>query len=155
MKCILYWLEFMGLFGLCLVKGVSSQGTLLHISVDGSPTNFQKVGNVKEYSGPGGQAAVIDVSNLESTFREKLVGLPDEGQLSFGINIDPADVVHLAIKTARRNRTLVEFRITLSNAAATKLTFFGYILGYQLSGGVDQAVNASITIEIDGEVVWV
>jgi hypothetical protein len=142
------------LAGVGLVKGVSSQGTLLHINVDGSPTNFQKVGNVKQFNGPGGQTSVLDATNLESVFKEKLVGLPDEGQFTFGLNIDPADSVHVAIKTARRNRTLCEFRITLPNAALTKLIFFGYIVGFQLSGGVDQIVNGSITVEIDGEVTW-
>jgi len=143
------------LAGLGLVKGISSQGILLHVNVDGSPSNMQKVGNVKTFTGPGGQASVLDASNLESTFKEKLIGLPDEGQFSFGINVDPADAVHLALKTARRNRTLCEFRVTLTNTALTKLVFFGYIVGLQLSGGVDQIVNAAITIEIDGEVNWV
>lgn len=146
-------LSLLGGFG--LVKGVSAQGTLLHINVDGSPTNFQKVGNVKTFTGPGGQTTVLDASNLESTFKEKLIGLPDEGQFSFGLNLDPADTAHLAIKTARRNRTLVEFRITLPNTALTKLIFFGYVVGFQVAGGVDQIVNGSITVEIDGEVTWV
>lgn len=148
-------LEFAGLFGLQLVKGISSQGTLIHISVDGSPSNFQKVGNVQEFQGPGGQAAILDATNLESIFREKLVGVPDEGQFTFGINIDPSDTVHIAMKTARRNRTLVEFRITLPNVAATKLYFWGYIVGAPLAGGVDAVVKQNLTIEIDGEVLWV
>jgi hypothetical protein len=149
------WLELAGVLGLQLVKGVSSQGTLLHINVDGSPSNFQKVGNIQDYSGPGGQASVLDASNLESIFREKLPGLPDEGQFTFNMNVDPADAVHLALKNARRNRTLTEFRITLPNVAQTKLLFFGYVLGFQLSGGVDAIVKAALTIEIDGEVNWV
>lgn len=143
------------LAGVGLVKGVSSQGTLLHINVDGSPTNFQKIGNVKTFDGPGGTTTVLDATNLESTFHEKLIGLPDEGQFTLGLNLDPADTVHLAIKTARRNRTLCEFRITLPNTAATKLIFFGYVIGFRISGGVDAIVNSSITIEIDGEVTWI
>jgi hypothetical protein len=147
-------LEFAGAFGLQLVKGVSSQGTLLHINVDGSPTNFQKIGNVTNFRGPGGQAAVLDASNLESTMKEKLMGLPDEGQFSFDINIDPDDSVHSALRTARRNRTLCEFKLTLADSSPEIPIWFGYVIGFSLAGGVDQILKCSVTIEIDGEVNW-
>jgi hypothetical protein len=127
------------LAGLGLVKGISSQGITLHMSVEGSPTNFQKVGNA---------------SNLESTFKEKLIGLPDEGQFSFDINLDPDDTVHTAIRTARRNRTLCEFKVTLTDSTPKQVIFFGYVMGFSIAGGVDQIVKASITIEIDGEVSY-
>jgi hypothetical protein len=147
------------LIGLCmmagLVKGISSQGTLLHVNVDGSPTNFQKIGNVTEFSGPGGQAAVLDASNLESTFREKLMGLPDEGQFTFGLNLDADDPVHIALRTARRQRTLCEFKLTLPYSTSQLCIFYGYVLGYVVNGGVDQIVKGSITVEIDGEVNWI
>jgi hypothetical protein len=142
------------LAGLGLVKGISSQGITLHMSVEGSPTNFQKVGNVTNFRGPGGQAAVLDASNLESTFKEKLIGLPDEGQFSFDINLDPDDTVHTAIRTARRNRTLCEFKVTLTDSTPKQVIFFGYVMGFSIAGGVDQIVKASITIEIDGEVSY-
>jgi hypothetical protein len=144
-------LPFVG-FG--LVKGVSSQGTLLYISVDGSPSNFQKIGNVVEFSGPGGQAQVLDASNLESTFREKLMGLPDEGQFTFGINLDADDTVHILLRTARRARTLCEFKLVLPYSTAQNVVFFGYVLGAPIAGGVDQIVKQNLTIEIDGEVLW-
>ena len=44
------------------------------------------IGEITDFSGPGGQAAVIDVTNLNSTAKEKLVGLRDEGQLSLSLN---------------------------------------------------------------------
>lgn len=148
-------LELLGFMGFQLVKGISSQGITIEINVDGSPTNFQTIGNVTEFNGPGGQAAVLDASNLSSVMREKLMGLPDEGQFGLGINLDPDDTVHNAVRLARRNRTLCEFRITLTDATPKKLVFFGYVLAFPIAGGVDQIVKSSITIEIDGEVNWV
>lgn len=141
--------------GFGLVKGLQSQGTLIHINVDGSPTNFQKVGNIQNFAGPGGQGQMLDASNLDSVMREKLPGLPDEGTFTFEMNVDPSDAVHTAVRTARRNRTSVEFRITFANTAATKAYFFGYVTGYVVKGGVDAIVKADITVEIDGEVNWV
>jgi hypothetical protein len=94
-----------------------AQGTLLHINVDGSPTNFQKIGTSRLLRVRAARDTVLDASNLDSVAREKLPGLPDEGQFTFKINLDPADTVHLAVKTARRNRTLCEFKLTLTERA--------------------------------------
>lgn len=145
-------LSMLGGFG--LVKGIQAQGTLLHINVDGSPTAFQKIGNIQTYSGPGGQGSMLDASNLDSVMKEKLPGLPDEGTFTFGINLDPSDPVHQAVRNARRDRTLCEFRITFPNAAATKAYFFGYVTGFTVAGGVDQVVKSNVTVEIDGQVNW-
>lgn len=134
---------------------IESQGVVIKYSDGGSPSSFSNIGNVVSFSGPGGSASVIDVSNLDSPFREKRMGLPDEGQFTLELNLDPDNTSHLALKTARAARTRLEFRITLTDSTATNIGFFGYVLNYQLAGGVDQIVKASITIEIDGATFWV
>jgi hypothetical protein len=134
-------------------SGIESQGVKLAVST-GSPTSFSNIGNIVDFSGPGGQAAVIDISNLDSTFREKLMGLPDEGQLTFNVNWDPDNTTHTTLRANRAARTRTEFRITLTDATPTTGTFFAYVLGLVLSGGVDQAVKAALTLEIDGPIAW-
>lgn len=136
-----------------MVKAIESQGITIGVSV-GSPTEYVAIGNITDFSGPGGQAAVIDVSNLDSTFREKLMGLPDEGQLTFNVNWDPDNTVHTTIRDARAGRTLCEFQITLTDDTPTVGTFQGYVLGLVLSGAVDAAVKAALTVEIDGPITW-
>jgi hypothetical protein len=137
------------------MSSIETQGTKLAYSPEGSPSSFTNIGNVIDFSGPGGQASVIDVSNLDSTFREKRMGLPDEGQFTFNVNLDPDNATHTALKQARRDRDRLEFRLTLTDATPTTITFYGYVLGFVLSGGVDAVVKAAITIEIDGEAWWV
>lgn len=136
-----------------MAKAIESQGVVLKISQDGSPSTFNTIPNITDFSGPGGQASVIDVSNLSSTRREKLMGLADEGQLSFNINYDPDDTAHGLLRTHRNNRTRVEFQMTLTDATAKVFTFWGYVLGFVVSGAVDQAIKAAVTIEIDGAIV--
>lgn len=133
---------------------IESQGTKIAYSLGGSPSEFSDIGNIQSFSGPGGSASVIDVSNLDSTFREKRMGLPDEGQFTLELNLDPDNTSHLALKNARRDRTRLEFRINLTDSTPTKIGFFGYVLNFQLSGGVDQVDKAAITIEIDGATFW-
>lgn len=135
-------------------NSIEAQGVTIAISVGESPTSFSTIGNIIDFSGPGGQASVIDVTNLASLAREKRMGLPDEGQLTFNVNLDPDNATHQALRDARKNRTKCEFQITLTDATATKLTFFGFVLGFVVSGAVDDVVKAAITIEIDGPVEW-
>ena len=61
---------------------VESQGTTLGRGDAASPEVFTSIGEVTQIGGPTGSATVIDISNLSSTRREKIMGLPDEGQVN-------------------------------------------------------------------------
>lgn len=137
-----------------MANAIESQGITIARSDGGSPSSFSNIGNIVGFSGPGGSAAVIDVTNLDSLAKEKLMGLPDEGQFTMEINLDPDNTQHIALKDARANRTKQEFKITLTDATPTTLVFFGYVLGFELSGSVDNVVKANLTVEIDGAVAW-
>jgi hypothetical protein len=133
-------------------SAIESQGVTIKCTV-GSPTGtLTTIANVTGFNGPGGAASVIDITNLSSTAHEKLMGLPDEGQFTIDINYDPDNAAHIALRNARKTRTRVEFQVTLTDSTATVLTFWGYVLGFAISGGVDKQVTASITVEIDGPV---
>ena len=125
-------------------------GTLTGANGTFTPDTFTTIGDVVDWDGPGGTASIIDTTNLASTAKEKLVGLQDEGQFTLGINWDNSDVGQAACRTARTARTLKGFKVTYSDA--TIQTFDGYVMGFSTSGGVDDKVNGSITIEISGAV---
>ena len=137
-------------------KAIESQGVVIGMS-DGSmsPITYSPIGNVTGFTGPGGQASVIDVTNLASVAKEKLMGLPDEGQFSLDVNLDPDNTQHAALRTARANRTLMYFEIQLTDdSPVTSVTFQGYVLGFSITGAVDQVVKATVTIEVDGAVSY-
>ena len=135
------------------VKAIESQGITIQYIV-GSPGSMAGIANITSFSGPGGSASVIDVTNLNSTAKEKLMGLPDEGQFSIDINFDPDDSSHQNLRGARVSRTRTEFKINFTDQNPASATFWGYVLGFAISGAVDQQVKAAITIEIDGPVTW-
>lgn len=135
-------------------NSIESQGTVIAYSSGGSPSSFSNIGNIVGFNGPGGSASVIDTSNLDSTAREKRMGLPDEGQFSLDLNLDPDNTAHIALRNARRDRTRLEFRMTLTDTGSSIVQFFGYVLNFTVSGAVDAIVKAAITIEIDGQVSW-
>ena len=118
-----------------------------------TPSAWITIGEVTTWDGPGGSANMYETTHLASTAKEKMIGLPDEGQLTLSINWDlDTDVGQQAAATARIGRTLKNFRITFSDASTG--TFAGYVLGLASSGGVDDKVAGSITVEITGEVTW-
>jgi hypothetical protein len=133
---------------------LESQGATLAISVGTSPTSFTTIANVIDINGPGGSASVIDITNLASVAREKRMGLPDEGQVTFNVQLDPDNATHQAVRDARKNRTECQFRVTLTDSTPTTLTFNGFVLNFSVSLAVDDVVKASITIEVNGAVAW-
>lgn len=135
-----------------MAKAIPSQGILIYYSTVGSPENYAAIGNITGFSGPGGSAAIIDTTNLDSVAKEKIMGLPDEGQFTINVNYDPDNTSHIALRNARRARTLVAFKITLTDTTATNLTFSGYVTGFAIKGQVNEKVTADLTIEIDGAV---
>lgn len=115
-------------------------------------TAFEIIPNVVSFQGPGGQAAVIDVTNLASTSKEKRVGLRDEGQLTMTMHYNPDDLVHQGLRSDRAARTRRQFKLTFTDSNPAIWTFYGYITHFSVQGGVDAVVQASVTIEIDGEI---
>jgi hypothetical protein len=116
-----------------------------------TPLTYVEIGEVTDWSGPGGSAAVIDKTHLQSTAKEKLIGLPDEGQFTFSLNCEFDDVGQTAFRTARADRTRKHFKVDYADS--TTQSFYGYALSFSTSGAVDDKVKASATIEIDGEVI--
>jgi hypothetical protein len=117
-------------------------------------TGAANIGEVKSFNGPGGQASEIDVTTLESTAKEFLMGLQDEGEISLEVNFDPSDVGQTFCRNARTNQTRNAYRITLPNTPATRLDFLAFCKGFSLSGGVDDVWKASLTLRVTGAVAF-
>jgi hypothetical protein len=137
-----------------------SQGTEFYWSTStaASTAAGHIVGEVTDFGGPGGQAAVIDVTNLGSTAKEKLVGLRDEGQVTMTLNLSFSDAGQIALRADRASRTrrkcVIKFNDSATDAARTKATFDGYCMGFSISGAVDNKVTANAVIEITGGVTY-
>jgi len=133
---------------------ILSQGCVLKRGDGAGPEVFTAVGQVTKFTGPGGSATVIDASNLDSTAKEKMMGLRDEGSYSFDINYDPADTQHQGLIADRAAKVLRNFKVVLSDDDDSEIAFSGFVLGFQIQGAVDDLVTASVTIEISGAVTW-
>jgi hypothetical protein len=132
-----------------------SQGTGLYMKdLTTSPQVFEEVGQVISITGPDGSAAEIDVTNLASSAKEFVIGLPDNGSVQFEVSFDYASATakHDDLLTARNTvpQVLQEFEIRLSDSPRTTLAFSAYVSTFSLSLGVDDKVGASFSLRISG-----
>lgn len=135
-------------------KATTSKGVQLKRGNGAGTEVFTKIGEVNSFSGPSGSATVINVSSLDSVAQEKLMGIADEGQLTFSMNFIGDDVQQAGLREDRIGGVLRNFQLVLTDEDATTLTFSAFVLNFSIEGGVDQAITASCTLEISGEVEW-
>ncbi len=135
-----------------------SSGTT--VSVEGHL--FTPIGDITGFNGPAGAAVVIDVTNLDSTAKEKIIGIRDEGNLTINVNLNnSADKYQVALRNDRANRSKRTFDIklndtsTLSGSQPSALYFDGYVTGFSAAGSVDNVVKGNITIELTSAIHWI
>ena len=102
---------------------------------------------------PDGSASEIDVTNLASSAKEFVIGLPDEGSVSLEVVFDYSAAVstrHETLHAARAAQTLDTYQIFLSDSPETTITFTAYCSTFSLSLGVDDKVGATFGLRISG-----
>lgn len=131
----------------------SAQGTKFYLGSSGSPNDYSAIPGIVGYNGPSGQANLIDVTDLDSTGKEYLIGLKDEGEITLDINWAVDNTVHKALRAAYSARTLKTLAIDFTDTApVTRWEADIYVTSCQITGGVDAAVKASVTLKITGAI---
>lgn len=128
---------------------VNSRGVTVTIKIGtGTAT---KISGITDFSGiGGGSASVIDVTDLDSSSKEKQIGLKDEGQFKISYNVVKNDAGQAAIDAARASGDSCEIKVSTS---AQTYTFNAFALTNEQGGAVDKQMTGSATFEITGSVV--
>lgn len=126
-----------------------------------TPGTYEDIAEIRSFSGPGGQANVIDATTLQSSGKEKVMGLQDEGQLTLEMNFVPGDqgqqnlLADRAAGIKKKFKIIFSDKVTAGVASGTTASFEALVLGFSVSGGVDALTSAQVTLEITGAVIWV
>ena len=132
---------------------LETQGFTLEIgNVGDSPGSMTEIKEITAFNGFDGQAAEIDVTHLQSTAKEFIMGLQDFGQFQVDVNYLPDDPGQAEARAAKASRTIKDFLATFSDS--TTAAFSGYVLSAPISGGVDAKVDGSFVIRITGDVTY-
>lgn len=128
-----------------------SEGTILKRGNGAESEVFAAVGEVVSMSGlGGGSPTVIDVSHLGSTFRQKLLGLRDEGQVQMTLQWTGGDALHTELWSDRAAGTLRNFIIEYPDD--TEDAFSAFVMTFESSVETDAAITVNVTLEITGAV---
>lgn len=135
-----------------MANAIETQGFTFEIGNGDSPLTYTAVGEISNFSGFDGQAAEIDVTHLQSTAKEFLMGLQDFGSFSLDANYLPSDAGQVLMRAGKTSRAVQDFRATFSDSSTA--TFQGFVLSATTSGGVDSKVDTSFSIRITGVVTF-
>lgn len=129
-----------------------AQGTLLQIGDGGSPEVFTTVAELRSFTGPGAPAAKIDTTTLSSTAKEFVLGLKDNGEISFEAFLKESDPGQAALFAARDALVARNFKLIMPFSPARTWAFLAFVMEFNISGGVDDVINAQITLAITGDI---
>ncbi|WP_300338233.1 phage tail tube protein [Accumulibacter sp.] len=117
-----------------------------------SPQTFSKVGNVQDFTPDGGTATVIDVTNMDSTAKEKRQGLQDNGNYSLTFDSDDTDVGQLRLIAARAAQAVVVFKQYYPGGLKIR-AWQGFVQKVtEPVAGVDKVLRSSATIVVTGSI---
>lgn len=137
---------------------METQGTRFYWSTSTalSTSTTAAVAGVNGISGPQSQGSEIDITDFDSTAKEFLMGLKDEGTLSLELFRDTSNAGQtnmIADQNTRAARAwTIDFstRVIEASAIGSRLTGLGYVQGWSYSLGADDAVKVSGTVRITG-----
>ena len=134
-------------------NALDAQGTRLFITdLVGSPSIVPIV-DTRDINFRSGSASINDTTDLDSTHREKRMGLPDEGQCSFTLMFQPKARSHALLLAARNSRAKTVFEILFTDTApSTRYRFDGYVLALPVTAATDGILESNVVVEITGAV---
>jgi len=136
-----------------MAERVKVQTTKFQVSDGSDPETFNDVPQIKSISGLGsGQSQEIDVTDFDSTGKEFVQGLKDEGSVSIDMVYDPNDTQQTRLETIRSNQETTNFKIVLSDTNNTNFEFAGFITSFEKTLEEDDVMRASVSIRITGAI---
>lgn len=129
---------------------VDTTGKTITASGTATPNTYTSVANINTFSGFDGQASEIDATNLGSTAKEFLIGIPDSGQFMVEVDQDFSDNGQNALRAAQTASASKNFKLNLPNGKVASFT--GFVKKISTAGGVDAVIKSSVDIRISGAI---
>lgn len=116
---------------------------------------FNNIGEITGWSGPSETVAVADITNLQSTAKEKIaVGIPDGGQISVDFNFDLQSTAIAALIRKDMDSRVARYYDILFNDTVAGNTMPSYCAfrakptALSIQGAVDNIIKGSLTLDI-------
>lgn len=138
-------------------KAKSARGTKLKRGDAGSPEVFTLIAEVKDIKGPSETAADFEVTSYDSTAKEFLTDLPDNGELTFDMNFIGSDTEQQGLRTDLRAGTTRNFQLVFNDhsTSPTTASFAAQVTKLENTAPMTNAYAMSCALKISGTVTWV
>jgi len=119
-----------------------------------TPTEWIKVGELTDIKSTSDTSPDIEVTDLDSTAKEYIQGLPDTGNVTMTVYCVDSDTGLAAMEAAHVARAMKSFKVTYPSGATPIRTFNGYVKSFPMIGDAskDSAVTGSVEIKRSGSV---
>lgn len=133
------------------VNAVVSKGTKFKRGDGESNEVFTALSEINSLTMPSRTRAPIDVTDLDSTIKEFVMGMRDSGQVTVNMNFTRA--AYLQMNTDFESDTAVNYQIVFPDTGETTIDFAGYV--QELGGdvpGPDEKITVPVTIKVTGDI---
>jgi hypothetical protein len=117
-----------------------------------TPVTWTQVKNINSIKFATGSRSELDTTNLDSTSKEFLLGLKDNGSVTGDIDVAIDDAGQIALRASLGSDAIKTFRVTLPSAKVA--SFSGLVKKLDEGGGVDAKFTGSFEIKVTGDYSW-
>lgn len=132
----------------------ASDDVTLKMGNNASPEVFTAIGQVMDVTGPTKTMNVLTSYFIGSDLPTKTPSNYELGQASFELEFDADETQQAALSTARDNKTLKNFQLSVSTQTADILAFSGYVTEVNNSISQGDSLKGSVTIEVTSYTAW-
>lgn len=118
-----------------------------------TPQTYTKINGIVSFDGFDGTADELDTTDLDSTAKEFISGIKDEGKFGFEAKTIKADAGQIALRANRTSGAVVGMKLTLPDTSVA--SFNVIVKSMPTSGGVNAVLKGKIDCRISGPVAWV
>lgn len=119
-----------------------------------SPEVFTTAGDVVSLNGPGIVKDEIEVTALDSTSKEYIGALQDNGEMSLELNVNFQDPIQVLLRSDAEGSAQGNFRVVFNDVSSTQIDFTGEVMEYSITTEANDAVKASARIKVSGALTW-
>lgn len=125
------------------------KGTVIQIE----DTTFKTIPQTVSITPPTVEMGSVETTHMASTARNHKSTIVDSGEVSFQLEYDPADVLHVLLWTKFQAGTVENWKIILTDTGATEVDFSAFVMNFGIEElTVDNLAVVPVTLKIDGAV---
>jgi predicted secreted protein len=115
---------------------------------------FTTIDGVRSLTGPTFSMETIDATHHTSggQYREIIPSFKSGGEVSFDLVYDPNEATHIKLIDDYESRVRRNFQIVLPDVGSYTYLFGAYVQGAELNAPIDDVLQLSCTLGVDGEV---